>query len=135
MTPEEAKRLRPGDLILVEAEVSFANYRENQDEHMTFYGNVSVKVASKGHFQNGFWVCAPEAIREKIAAPRRKYETGDVVFHANELWFVHREENEEGDVALNNGSGTIRKTHYSALSLICPYGERADVKNLISKNG
>lgn len=70
---------------------------------------------------------------EKVAPPRRKYKMGDVVFYDNRLWFVHRDESEDGIVEMSRSKTLKIKVYCSDLDLVCAYGERADV-NRIRKN-
>ena len=130
MTLEEAKQLKPGDRVLVEAEVVpsvTARFDGNSlADHISSQGNLSVKVASSGHYKNSFWVCAPEAIREKIAPPRRKFRGGDIVRYTGSgaLAYVNRDEFEDGRVFAGGWT-----TPYKAeeLILICAVENREDM--------
>ena len=131
MTLEEARELKPGDRVLVEAEVVpsvTARFDGNSlAEHITSQGNVSVKVASSGHYKNSFWVCAPEAIREKIAPPRRKFREGDIVKPIRSPYYykVDRDEFEDGRVFAGGWSMPYKAEE---LTLICAAEDRADRK-------
>lgn len=133
MTPDEAKQLMPGDRVLLEAEVTYANYREKPDEHMTFYGNVAVKVATCGAHAAAFWVVSPEAIREKLAPPRRLYKKGDIVIvDETDVFVIHDDERPNRETIRvdhpNYKYTYIHKTEFHRMQLVCPVEDRHDRK-------
>lgn len=101
MTLEEAKKLKPGDRVLVEAEVICAVTGDTTTPHITIQGNVVVKVGVDGTCTREYFPCAPSAIREKIAPPRRKFRKGDIVrTHRGYVFFAVEDENEYGEVSV-----------------------------------
>ena len=127
MTNEEVQQLKPGDKVLVEAEVIVAMSGKSPYIHITRHGNVAVKSERDGCYGDCFYTVNPSAIREKLAPPRRKFKEGDIVRGAgsNSLAYVNRDEFEDGRVFAGGWS-----TPYKAeeLTLICAAEDRADRK-------
>lgn len=71
MILEEAKKLKPGDRILVEVEVTYYARGEYTPSHMSPHNNVAVKVALLGAHDAAFWIVSPGSIIEKLPEPRR----------------------------------------------------------------
>ena len=128
MTLEEAKQLKAGDRVLVEAEVICAATGEPPDSPITSRGNVAVKVACSCPNVMTHCCVAPEAIRKKVTTARRKFKKGDIVLYDSKLWFIHRNEDENGIVEMSNGKKLMIKAHYSTLDIVCAAENREDRK-------
>lgn len=128
MTLEEAKQLKPGDRVLVEAEVICAATGEPPDSPITTLGNVAVKMACSCPIGIAYCGVAPEAIRKKVTTARREFKKGDIVLYDRKLWFIHRNEDENGIVEMSNGKKLMIKAHYSTLDLVSAAENREDIK-------
>lgn len=84
MTLEEAKKLKPGDRVLVEAEVTCAVTGYPRTHHISSRGNVGLKTPIISDPPMAHWMVAPEAIRGKLETPQRKFKEGDIVFYKDQ---------------------------------------------------
>lgn len=128
MTLEEAKQLKPGDKVLLEAEVTTANSRKPY-EHMTFHGNVAVMIAVCGTNAASCSCVSPEAIREKIAPQRRKFKIGDIVRVTNDIPhapFIVREDEGAATIKIWGEGIGFKYVEADKLTLICAVEDRAD---------
>lgn len=129
MTNEEAKQLRPGDRVLVEAEVEIATTGEPPHPHISHIGNVAVKSAHDGSNSLVFFTVAPSAIREKLAPPRRKFRKGDIVrTHRGYVFFAVEDENEDGAVSVEQSEDLVADHFANAenLTLLVAVEKRED---------
>lgn len=88
MTPKEAKQLKPGDRVLVEAEVSCPVIGYPRTHHISSRGNVGLKMAILGTPCVTHCMVAPETIREKVSSMPRKFKNGDFVWYKNAFFRV-----------------------------------------------
>lgn len=125
MTLDEAKKLKHGDRVLVEAEVCMA-VTDEQHFHITPLNNVAVKVARRGAHDASFWSVDPEAIREKIA-PLRKFKEGDIVELGGKSYIVLEDERCGGvKIDYRDSVYSYMILHGSHLKLICAVENRED---------
>lgn len=124
MTLEEAKQLKAGDHVLIEAEIRNWEGREHSLDETD--ENVAIRTKNRNGKLINIWVYRGH-IREKIEPPRRKFEAGDIVVHNKRIFFVESNEREDGVVCLTNGGRVDYKSHYTQLELVCPYSGRADL--------
>ena len=114
MTLEEAKQLKPGDRVLVEMYIDGSSVFNE-------YGHVCLESA----------YVLPEAIREKIAPPRRKFKKGDIVAVKREAIYYVTDDEKEGLKVYLSATGedtwSIRLVA-SELTLICAVEDREDRK-------
>ena len=111
MTLEEAKQLKPGDLVLVEVLIDYASVFDE-------YGNVCLESA----------YVLPEAIRKKLEpTTRRKFKALDIVFAHDGYWIVGVDEFEDGTVVVGM-PGVIKRYKHKDLELICAAENREDAK-------
>lgn len=114
MTLEEARQLKPGDRVLVEMDI---------DDSSVFneYGHVCLESA----------YVLPEAIREKIVQPRRKFRKGDIVrTHRGYVFFTVEDEDEDGKVSVEQ-SEELDAGHFAEaekLTLLLAVEDRKDRK-------
>lgn len=132
MTLEEAKKLKLGDRVLVEAEVICSGIGEPHDSLITSCGNVAVKMACSSPI--GIMCCgvAPEAIRKKIETSR-KFKKGDIVVtKRGALYFVIEPADGRRMVRLarKEDSDWELATYAHELTLICAAEDRADRKGV-----
>ena len=112
MTLDEARQLKPGDRVLVEMYI---------DDSSVFneYGHVGLESA----------YVLPEAIREKIVQPRRKFRKGDIVrTHRGYVFFAVEDENEDGEVSVER-SEELAEGHFAKaenLTLLLAVENRKD---------
>lgn len=107
MTIEEAKHLRPGDRVLIEAVIDSLCgdiFQENR-----------VLIAIKGYADSVD--VAPEDIREKLPTPRRKFRKGDIVSRNGHLYYVADDELNNGKVLLDCWDDGIMHTRADLLTL------------------
>ena len=110
MTLEEARQLKPGDRVLVEILIDY-------DSVFDEYGNVCLESA----------YVLPEAIREKIAPPRRKFKKGDIVaVKSGAIFYIAKDEQEGMRVFLAAVDGKTWDICLDAsnLTLICAAEDR-----------
>lgn len=122
MTPEEAKQLKTGDRVLIEAEVNVPG-TSAVDEH----GEVHLYVPN---IMGKYFYCRPSSIREKLEPPRRKFKVGDIVKRkgTNRLYTVAQNEN-----IGHYDIGLLIDEHLTdelieELELVCAFDDRADRK-------
>ena len=134
MTTEEAKQLKPGDRVLVEAEVTCAVTGYPRTHHVTSRGNVALKTPIISDPPMAHWMVAPEAIREKLKpfyepepTTYRKFKALDIVFAHDGYWIVGVDESEDGTVVVGM-PGAIKRYKHKDLKLICAAENREDRK-------
>lgn len=122
MTLNEAKKLKAGDRVLVEAII-----RDHAEGIIDRKGNVRITNEIADDETTDWSFTKPESIREKIAPPRRKFRDGDIVCYAGSgaLAYVCRDELEDGSVFVG---GLTKSIGYIFLKLVCPVEERHDRK-------
>ena len=128
MTIEEAKKLKIGDRVLVEAEVIDCITGESPYIHITAGGDVAMKSASAWSKET-FYSVAPEAIREKIMPPRRKFKKGDIVRFNEVIRYVLEDEDQYGVLVADHEDaegGSL--ADFGELTLLCAVEDRADRK-------
>lgn len=88
MTKDEAKQLKPGDKVLVEAEVTCPVIGYPRTSHISSRGNVGLKTAILGSPCVAHWMVAPEAILKKVRSMNRNFRNGDTVWYKNAFFRV-----------------------------------------------
>lgn len=102
MTPEEAKQLKPGDCVLVEA---FVAVGFNGQVQFGKRDNLFIVLGRNG--ENGTIIydrnlVRCEDIREKLTPPRRKFRKGDILLSRNGyIYFAVDDEDENGEVGVD----------------------------------
>ena len=128
MIPDEAKLLKPGDKVLVEAEVTLATTGEPPYLHVTRSGNVAMKSASAASIGEMFYAVAPEAIREKLPTPSRKFRMGDIVSY-DAVYYVIEDQSRFGVLIDKTEDAEYGHMVDAAdLSLLCAAENREDRK-------
>lgn len=121
MTPEEAKQLKTGDRVLIEAEVNVPG-TSAVDEH----GEVHLYVPN---IMRKYFYCRPSSIREKLEPPRRKFEQGDIIRFANDARTYEVCGDEvRGIVKVRNYCRGIVNCKAEELLLVCAVEDRVDIK-------
>ena len=125
MTEAEAKELKPGDRVLVEATIREIN------NHMPEDGNIYIALNVVNLEHDEAWSCVRcEDIREKIAPPRRKFRKGDIVWGGQKFFHVVTDE-ADGAVSIAE-NGAEAQEHYfvspGELTLVCAVENREDRK-------
>lgn len=106
MTLEEAKQLKPGDLVLAE---------------------VKIKATYKGCISLSSQYVEFCDIREKIAPPRRRFKEGDLVKFLGDLSIIEVNRDElEGNLVF--AGGFTKPFLFAELILVCAVEDRADRK-------
>lgn len=129
MTPEQADKLRDGDRVLIEAEISCTDKNASTLAKRT--GTVSVSIKSYRGIENIYHVHYL-AVREKITPPRRMFRKGDIVKHKDSyslsLFYVAAcELAGSSSVCLTTGN-SFTEAPASELELICAVEDRVDGK-------
>ena len=132
MTLEEAKKLKPGDRILIEAIVRGHETRGTIDPDGDV--RISFELSRRGTHEWAF--IKPEAIREKIVPPRRKFRKGDIVKDKSSgiYYDIAKDENDEAGLkdhiaARPSGNAEYKSTSYfriGVLTLVCAVEDRSD---------
>lgn len=118
MTLEEARQLKPGDRVLVEAVIGLDPHDKRTIDRD---GDVWLQKP----------YVKPEAIREKVAPPRRKFKKGDIVrTHRGYVFFAVEDEDEDGKVGVEH-SEELDACHFAEaenLTLLLAVENRKDRK-------
>lgn len=116
MTLEEARQLKPGDRVLVEATV----------------GSYDTTIIDE---QNYVWIFEHfiniENIREKVAPQRRKFRKGDIVMSRNGyIYFAVDDEDENGEVGVDHSEDSDAEYFEEGenLTLLLAVEDRSDRK-------
>ena len=122
MTLEEAKQLKPGDRVLVEAKVRAIN------GNTIDAGNVRIALNVRNLEHDEAWPSVRcEDIREKITIPSRGFQTGDIVRYYDDLREVECF-NPVPMVGLADGGDDPEWVEASEVELVCAVEDRADRK-------
>lgn len=112
MTPEEAKRLIPGDFILIETQL-YQNDIVGNDGY----------VMLRSRYIN------PNSILKKPDPPRRKFKNGDIVlFHDNVFNVIDDESSDGVIISIVNNKNHGNRVDPSDLTLVCAAENREDRK-------
>lgn len=130
MTLEEAKRLKTGDRVLVEATIRELN------NHMPEDGNIYIALNVVNLEHDEAWSCVRyEDIREKVVPQRRRFKAGDVVLsRAGRILLVRCNEEESPTARLvesfnyHYNHHEINTIAWDELTLVCAVGNREDRK-------
>lgn len=126
MTEAEAKELKPGDRVLVEATIREIN------NHMPEDGNIYIALNVVNLEHDEAWSCVRcEDIREKITPPRRKFRKEDIVAVKNEAIYYVTEDELEGVRVYLSATGEDTwdiRLRASMLTLVCAVENREDRK-------
>lgn len=124
MTLEEAKQLKDGDHILIEAIVRNLIISNNQSPFCDSGNTIGIRYKNElGYYENDY-ICISN-IREKIEPPRRKFKEGDIVLVADGVREVCEDET-DGVVKVLYYCRGIVSHKAKVLLLICPVEERHD---------
>lgn len=126
MTLEEARQLKPGDRVFIEANVA------SDETGRTIFADEALSISldggrgmSKTLILVNPYIVRKEAIRKKIET-RRKFKKGDIVFFLDRLFFVSSDGDEnETEIFLD---GDYYWARNSEIKLICAVEDRSDRK-------
>lgn len=117
MTPQEARKLNPGDMVLVSVELT----RKSIDSDELWCGRTASSTL----------IVRPEDISEKIT-PRRIFRKGDIVLnYRNDVRIVVQDNGIGGCVIVSENVNGLDGTSYDdgyQLQLVCAAEDRADGK-------